>query len=118
MLDQPRPDERGAPEAAQVRDEDAVAAESGDLRLPHRAGHGEGVEQDDRRPLRIAPLAYGELHRLPIFEVGLTALPLRSRTSKWRCGPVEMPVEPTRPIIVLPRWTMSPTFTVVFDMWP
>ena len=37
------------------------------------------------------------------YGAGLVALPF-SRTSKWRCGPVQEPVQPTLPI-TSPTWT-------------
>ncbi len=42
----------------------------------------------------LLPLRYGS---------GFTGL-LFSRTSKWRCGPVQLPVQPTLPI-TSPTWT-------------
>src|SRR5438105_4310246 len=39
------------------------------------------------------------------------------RTSKWRCGPVERPVEPRRPTC-WPPWTLSPSMTVTADRCP
>ena len=38
------------------------------------------------------------------------------RTSKWRCGPVELPVDPTTPICS-PAATNTPSPTVIADGW-
>ena len=41
---------------------------------------------------------------------GSTGSPAPGRTSRWRCGPVVLPVEPTVPMVSPPR-TVSPTLT-------
>ena len=46
---------------------------------------------------------------------GSTAAP-RTRNSKCKCGPVALPVAPTRPITV-PTSTRCPTRTVIYTRW-
>ena len=48
--------------------------------------------------------------------LGLTRSPL-TRTSKWRCGPVERPVEPDMATTV-PVSTALPTDTISWEQWP
>ena len=47
--------------------------------------------------------------------MGSTGRPF-TRTPKWRCGPVELPVEPDA-AMAWPRWTSCPTPTKICERW-
>ena len=64
----------------------------------------------------VAGVAAPGIDLLPLRYVsGLTGL-LFSRTSKWRCGPVQEPVQPTVPI-TSPTWTKEPLDVAIEFRW-
>ena len=73
-------------------------------------GAGVGRGHRARVPHARRALVAGQPNR------GATAAP-RRRSSKCRCGPVEKPVEPTRPIGT-PATTQVPGRTAIEDRWP
>jgi len=74
---------------------------------------GERVDGHDFAAAAVAAGAGSDVGSSCIGSIGLLSI----RTSKWVCGPVELPVEPTRPIS-WPRLTTSPSLTPISSRCP
>ena len=70
----------------------------------------------NRKPQVFTPAVFLYYDLLLRYISGSTGFPLVSRILKSRCGPVDIPVEPTL-AICCPCPTVSPTFTFHADRW-